>query len=118
MAKGSERGGGEAEAGDRLRRHAFEAPRQYRIERPDDGSRQGEAVAQQRAPFERKAGRALPPGDENDEPEKADERAENMAPFEPLAWQSRREQHDQKRPEVVEEAGFGRRCETQRREIE
>jgi hypothetical protein len=36
----------------------------------------------------------------------------------PLAGQQRGEQHDQQRPEIVQQAGFRRRCEAQREEIQ
>ena len=49
---------------------------------------------------------------------KAQRRADDMARAQPLARQQRREQHDQQRPEICDEARFGGRRAAQRGEIE
>jgi len=46
------------------------------------------------------------------------QRADDVVRRQPLAGQQRRKQHDQKRPEIVQQACFGRRREAQRQEIQ
>ena len=55
---------------------------------------------------------------QDDDAGKAEEGARDVGGPDPLARQQRREQHDEERPEVVDEPGFGRRRETQRGEVE
>jgi hypothetical protein len=55
--------------------------------------------------------------DQHDGADQPKNGANDVVHFELLARQKSREQHDQQRPEIIDQAGFGRRRETQREEI-
>ena len=111
--RGKQRGG-ETEAGDRVGRHRLELARHHRIGRPHKGGDEG--CGQARYLAGRKA-RAIA-GEQQHGAGKPEQRADDMMRRQSLARQQRGEQHDQQRPEIIQQTRFRRRREAQREEIQ
>ena len=106
-----ERRGRETEARDRIGRHRGEAARRDRIDRP--GERRDERRRKPRQIVLREADAAAPEEQHRRAGER-DQRTGDVMPFQLLARQQRREQHDEQRPGIVDELRLRRRREPQR----
>ena len=93
---------GDAEA---LRGNAGEAARDHRIARPDEGAQRRQHMAE----LDTATAGAEAARDQHRRRRKADQGAGEMAQLQPAARQKRREQHDQQRPEIMDQIGLGRR---------
>jgi len=115
MAEQGQQGGGEAEAAHRIARNFLIAAIGHRIGGPDHAAGHGRSIAGQIARVEAGPARL---GDQQHRAAHAHHRADHMAQMQPLARQQGREQHDQQRPEIVQQIGFQRRSQPQGQEIE
>ena len=98
----------------RIRRHRFEPARHHRVARPDEGCDERRDQSRHLARSEVAAAIA---GKQQHGAGKAERGADDMMRRQPLARQQRGEQHDQKRPEIVQQPRLGRRRKAQRQEI-
>src|SRR3546814_11445001 len=96
---------GAAETADHFGRHRAEASVQHRIGRPSQRAGGGGEVAEGVARVE---GKRAALGDQDGGAGKAHGGAGEMEPAQPLARQQRREDDDEQRPEVGDEAGIDR----------
>ena len=103
-----------AERGDGIGRRLAEAARQHRIERPGESAAQRQRIAQRVGAGEV---HAATEGQQHDAGE-TQQCAREMRPAQALAGERRRQQHDQQRPQIVYEIGFGGRSKLQRGEVE
>ena len=99
----------------RIGRHRLELARHHRIGRPykrgDEGrSQSGDLAGREPA--------AAVAGEQQYRAGQSQQRTDDVVRRQPLAGQQRREQHDQKRPEIIQQPGFGRRRKAQRQEIQ
>ena len=114
MAGEREQGRCGAEGGDRIGRRFAEAARQNGVDRPGEGAAQCQQVAQRVA-----VGEVQPAAEgQQRHAREAQGGAGQMRPAQTFARQRRGEQHDQQRPEIVDEVGFGRWRELKGGEIE
>ena len=107
--------GDKAEAGDDVRRHAGEAPRQHRVARPGERAEHRGQVAEGELGLD---GEPLPAGDDQHRAGETQQRPRDVVRTQLFARQQRREQHDEQRPEIVDEPGLDRRRVAQRDVIE
>ena len=103
-----------AKPSDRIGWHGLQPSRHHRIGRPDKGRDEGGSQAGDLP--RRKAGAIA--GEQQDGAGEPQQRADDVMRKQPLARQQRGEQHDQQRPEIIEQARFRRRCKTQRQKIQ
>ena len=114
VAAERQRGRYSAERRDGVGRRLAEAARQHRIERPGESAAERQCVAQRIGAGEV---HAAAEGQQHHAGE-TQQRAQKMRPAQALAGERRRQQHDQERPEIVDEIGLGRRRELQGGEVE
>ena len=115
MDRGGEQRGCKTEAGHRIGRHRLQLARHHRICRPYEGGDKRRGQAGDLLPFEMHGCIA---GKQQHRAGKPEQRADDVMGFKPLARQQRREQHDQQRPEIIQQPGFRRRRQPQRQEIQ
>ena len=113
--QGCQQRGRRAKARHRVGRHRLELARHHRIGRPYEGrdecrDKSGHLAGREIA--ETVAGKQQHRAGE------AKQGADDVVRRQPLARQQRREQHDQQRPEIIEQSRLGRRREAQREEIQ
>ena len=114
VAAQRQRGRCRAERRDGVGRRLAEAARQHRIERPGESAAERQRIAQRVGAGEV---HAATEGQQHDAGE-TQQRAREMRPAQALAGERRRQQHDQERPQIVDEIGFGRRGKLQGGEVE
>ena len=115
MDERGEQRGRKAKACDRVGRHRLQLARHHRIGRPHEGGEEGRGQTGDLAGRESPARIA---GEQQHRAGEPEQRADDVMRRQPLARQQRREQHDQQRPEIIQQAGFGRRRKAQREEIQ
>ena len=115
MADRRKRGGDQTERRDHIGRYVREAAREHRVGRPHEGRHERRREAGRVGFGEPELG---PARDQRDRAEEPDQRARDVMKPQPLLRQQTGEQHDQQRPKIVDEPGFGRRCKAERGEIQ
>ena len=98
----------------RVGRHRFEPARGHRIGRPHKGRDERRDQAGHLAGGDA-AGVAC---EQEHRAGQSEHSANNVMRRQPFAGQQRGEQHDQKRPQIIQQAGFGGRRKAQRQEIQ
>jgi hypothetical protein len=104
----------EAECRDDVGRHVGEPARKHRIGGPDDRRHERRRKTRRVGLAEPELGAAA---DEHGRADQSEQRAHDVMEPQPLLRQQAGEQHDQQRPKIVDEPGFGRRRKPQRREV-
>src|SRR6187549_2080439 len=115
MEDRAESGGRKAKARHRIGRDLSEAARQHRIDRPHEGRDEGRAITGNEFRSEPKL-RA--PGYQNEGADQAENGPGDVMEFQLLARQKSREQDDEQRPKIIDQAGFRGRREPEREKIE
>ena len=101
MGQRGQHGRRQAEHRDTFGRHIAQPPRQDRIARPGQRTKEGQTQPKGRtlAP--------LAPKNDDRRPRKGDQRAYNMRSAQPLPGQQARQEDDEQRPQIGNQASFG-----------